>query len=185
MLTTLILTVVVDLMTAVAVGIIMASVLFVARAAEEQLSSARFTFGSSDGIGLSEAEAAILDASMGRIVLFHIEGPLSFASARDISKMLRSSGDTDALVIDLSRVPFVDSSACAALEEVITELGDNGDFVIVFGARPAVLEYLKRTQVLSLLGQDGVADNQYEALTKAEILLATRGSDPTELSTQS
>lgn len=171
MFTTLILTVLVDLMTAVAVGFVMAAVLYVSRTAAEQLSSARFTFGSNDGINLSAEEAAILDAAAGRIVLFHIEGPLSFASARDISRTLRNSGDKDVLAIDLSRVPFVDSSACAALEEVIRALSAIGDKVIIFGARPLVLEYLRKTQVLALLQDGGVADSQLDALRSAQAFL--------------
>lgn len=178
MFTTLALTVLVDLMTAVAVGIVMAAVLYVARTAEEQLSSARFTFGSNDGVNLNEEEAAILDAGKGRIVLFHIEGPLSFASARDISRMLRSSGDKDVLAIDLSRVPFIDSSACAALEEVILALDAAGDKVIIFGARPLVVEYLRKTQVLSLLQDGGVAENQLDALRNAQAFIANNGPDP-------
>lgn len=172
MFTTLLLTVLVDLMTAVAVGIVMASVLFIARTAEEQLASARFTFGASDDVNLSAEEAAILEGSKGSIVLFHIEGPLSFASARDISKMLRGSGDKDVLAIDLSRVPFIDSSACSALEEVIVTLKENGDKVIVFGARPAVVDYLKKTQVLELLQESGLANSQLDALRKAQAFLS-------------
>ena len=172
MFTTLLLTVLVDLMTAVAVGIVMAAVLFVARTAEEQLASARFTFGASDDVNLSDEEAAILESGKGSIVLFHIEGPLSFASARDISRMLRSSGDKDVLAIDLSRVPFIDSSACSALEEVILALKENGDKVIIFGARPAVVDYLKKTQVLELLGESGLASSQLDALRKAQVFLS-------------
>lgn len=171
MFTTLVLTVLVDLMTAVAVGIVMAAVLYVARTAEAQMSSARFAFGSSDGVNLTEQEAAILDAADGRIVLFHVEGPLSFASARDISRMLQNSGDKDVLAIDLSHVPFIDSSACAALEEVIKALHAIGDEVIIFGARPLVMDYLQKTQVLPLLQDGRLADSQLEALQKAQKFL--------------
>jgi len=171
MLTTLLLTVLVDLMTAVAVGIVMAAVLFVARSAEEQLAGARFVFGSSDDANLSPEEAAILEAAAGRIVLFHVEGPLSFASARDLSRLLRSSGDRDVLAIDLSRVPFIDSSACAALEEVIADLRAGEDEVVLFGVRPIVREYLAKTGVLQRLGHDRVVAGQHEALQLARRLL--------------
>lgn len=175
MLATLLLTVLVDLLTGVAVGVVMAAVLFVARSAEEQLASARFVFGSSDDAGLSEDEAAILEAAAGRIVLFHVEGPLSFASARDLSRLLRTSGDRDVLAIDLSRVPFIDSSACAALDEVIMVLRASGDDVLLYGVRPAVQEYLLKTGVLERLGDERVTDTQYEALQLAQRLLQHQG----------
>lgn len=171
MLTTLVITVLVDLMTAVAVGIVMAAVMFVARTAQEQLSNARFTFGSSDDASLTPEEAAILEAAGGRIVLFHVEGPLSFASARDISRLLQRSGNKDVLAIDLTRVPFIDSSACAALEEVIVALQESGNAVLLFGVRPAVLDYLRKTDVLAKLGADKVVASQLEALHKARSAL--------------
>lgn len=126
---------------------------------------------------LNDEEAAILDATKGRIVLFHIEGPLRFTSARDISRMLRNSGDKDVLATDLSRVPFVDSSACAALEEVIRTLSAIGDKVIIFAARPLVLDYLRKTRVLSLLGESGVVGSQLDALRGAQEYLATVTTD--------
>ncbi|UCF75052.1 MAG: SulP family inorganic anion transporter, partial [Betaproteobacteria bacterium] len=138
MLTTLLATVFVDLMTAVAVGIVMAALLFVSRMADAQMESARIAFSPEHATDLSPEEGAILDRAAGRIVLFHVEGPLSFGSARDIARMLQTSPEKDALVIDLSDVPFIDTSASMALEEAILGLRDLNDRVILAGMRPRV-----------------------------------------------
>ena len=167
MLTTLAMTVFVDLMTAVAVGIVMASLLFVSRMADAQMQSAKVAFSSEHASDLAPEEAAILDGAQGRIVLFHIEGPLSFGSARDISRLMQSSTEKDALVVDFSDVPFIDTSASMALEEAIVGLRALGDTVILFGVRDRVRETLGKTGVLKLLDKGQITVSRLEALRAA------------------
>lgn len=171
MFTTLVLTVFVDLMTAVAVGFVMASVLFVARMADAQIGSAKFAFGADQIDDLSEDEKEIFENSNERIVLFHIEGPLSFGSARDISRMMQSDLDKDVLIIDLRSVPFVDSSASSALMEVIERLHEINDRVILFGVRENVITTLRKIGVLQVLGQENIFDTRINALRSARKII--------------
>ena len=168
MLSTLGITVFVDLITAVAVGIIMASLLFVARMADSQVESAKIAFGSDQGIDLNTDESEILDQAQGRIVLFHIEGPLSFGSARDISWLMQQRMEKDALVVDLTDVPFIDSSATAALEEVIERLQECNDAVFLFGVRPRVMAVLGKAGIPALLGKGEICQNRLQALQAAQ-----------------
>lgn len=171
MLSTLLLTVLVDLITAFAVGFIMASVLFVARMAEAQVSSAKFSFGADQIDDLSEEERRILDQNDGRIVLFHLEGPLSFGSAREVARLLQNTIEKDVLAIDLRDVPFIDSSASAALDEVIQRLNDDGDIVLLFGVRERVKNVLRQTGVLNRLGNSNLLDKRIDALIYAEQII--------------
>jgi SulP family sulfate permease len=176
MLTTFAITVFVDLITAVAAGIVMAALLFVSRMAEAQLQSAKMASSSEHAPDLEPEEAAILDRAGGRIVLMHVEGPLSFGCARDISRLMQSSAQKDALVVDLTRVPFIDTSASIALEETILSLKDLGDTVILFGMRPRVAEVLTRTGVMRLLAPDRIVKTRLEALRAAETYVANGGA---------
>ncbi|MBX3651168.1 MAG: SulP family inorganic anion transporter [Burkholderiales bacterium] len=160
-------TVFIDLMTAVAVGVVMAALIFVARTAEVQTDSARIFRGSGETAGLAPEEASILEAAGGRIVLFHVEGPLSFASARDLSRLMQSSETSEALVIDLSDVPFMDTSASMALEEVIIDARSGNDAVILCGVRALVREAMERAGVLRLLGPQQLAATRLQALQLA------------------
>lgn len=160
-------TVFIDLMTAVAVGVVMAALIFVARTAEVQTAGARICRSSGEAADLGTEEAAILDAAGGRIVLFHVEGPLSFASARDLSQLMQSSAGRDALVIDLSDVPFIDTSASMALEEVIMDARSGNDAVILCGLRELVREAMERAGVLRLLGPQQLAGTRLQALQAA------------------
>ena len=177
MLTTLGITVFVDLMTAVAVGIVMASVLFVARMAETQKQSAKFHFGAEQEFNFNDEENTILERAAGKIVVFHVDGPLSFGSARDIARLLKRDLDKDILAIDLSDVPFIDTSASNALEEVIDDLNAIGDRVIIFGASKNVLNTLDKTGVLSRLDSGQIAPDRLTALRSAETYLKTATSN--------
>lgn len=172
MFVTLAITVFVDLMTAVAVGVVMSSLMFVARMADVQMKSASVSHSSDQMAGLASAEAAILDAAGGRIVLFHVEGPLSFGSARDISRLMQSSTHKDALVVDLSDVPFIDTSASMALEEAIVGMREIDDTVILCGMRDLVRDTLARTGVLELLTENQIANTRLQALELARSYIA-------------
>jgi SulP family sulfate permease len=171
MMSTLLLTVLVDLITAFAVGFIMASVLFVARMADAQINNARFAYGADQLENLSFEETEILEHGAGRIVLFHIEGPLSFGSAREVARLLQTTIEKDVLAIDLSDVPFIDSSACAALHEVIQRLDDDGDRVLLFGARDRVNDMLQQTGVVERLGAENLLEHRIDALRMAQSII--------------
>ncbi|MBI2970750.1 MAG: SulP family inorganic anion transporter [Gammaproteobacteria bacterium] len=171
MLTTLALTIVVDLTTAVAVGMVMASVLFVKRMADAQMQSMKLVFDPSHVPDLTAEEADILERARGRIVLFHLEGPMSFGSAKGISRVLHSSKDKDVLIIDLSDVPFIDSSASITLEDVIEDAKGQGDVVILCGLRKNVLEVLTKIGVTRLIPPEMMVMNRSIALKKADDVL--------------
>jgi len=147
--------------------------LFVARMADAQVSSARFAFGADQLDDLDDEEAGILQQGNGRIVLFHVEGPLSFGSAREVARLLQSTIEKDVLAIDLHDVPFIDSSAAAALDDVILRLTDEGDRVLLFGARAAVRATLQQTGVLTRLGPDNLLPARIDALRLARSVIDT------------
>lgn len=172
MLTTLALTVAIDLVTAVAAGMVMASVLFVKRMADTQMQSMKLVFDPAHAQDLSPAESGILERADGRIVLFHLEGPMSFGSAKDVTRVLASSTNQEVLVIDLSDVPFIDSSASIALEEAIQGAHADGDHVVLCGLRPKVREVLGKIGVTALIPSGGITETRLDALRRAEALLA-------------
>ena len=178
MLVTLLLTVLVDLITAVAVGFVMASVLYVAQAAESQLRNARILYGADDIDDLTPQERDLMEQCEGHLILFHVEGPLSFGSARDVAKLMQSDVQKDILAIDMRNVPFIDSSACAAIAEVISRLHEDGDSILLFGVRDAVRSMLEQSGVLRQLGDSSLWPSRIEAL-KAALSIIERNT-PTQ-----
>ena len=69
------------------------------------------------------------------------------------------------------KVPFIDSSAAASLEEVTENLTMSGDHVVIYGANQRVLDTLKKTDVYKALGNDQIVSGRQEALLVAQKLI--------------
>lgn len=166
MLVVLGLTVFVDLIVAVGVGMFLASLLFVKTMADLQNESIRAITGETEDSPLSDEARAILRASGGRLLLFHLEGPMSFGVAKGMGRGFSVADKFEATVFDLTDVPLIDSSAALALEFAVRHARDQGRPAFLAGARPAVDRILQRLGVYEYL-----PDNQRFA-TRAEALKA-------------
>lgn len=173
MLTTFVLTVLVDLITAVAMGTIMASLLFVKRMADAQAASMKLIGGSGDWHELTKEEADILERADGRILLFHIEGPMSFGSTKNIVKLLTADREQGALIIDFSDVPFIDSTASLAIEEAILKANSDNDYVILCGMRESVEKILRQIGATKLIPENQITQTRLQAFQLSEQILKT------------
>ena len=171
MLTTLVLTVLVDLVTAVAIGTIMGSMLFVKRMANNQAESMKVVVGAGDWHALSEEEASLFDRANGHVVLFHIEGPMSFGSTKDIVQLLTADREQDVLILDFTDVTFIDSSASLAIEEAILQAKDANDSVILCGMSESVEKTIRRIGVDKLLSEKHIISTRLQALQLSEEVL--------------
>ena len=171
MLVVLLLTVLVDLITAVAVGVVLASLLFVKRMSDLQLANIRAITGASDGPDLSEAERAALEAGGGRVILYHLSGPFSFGAAKGMARRLGAFDEYDALVLDLREVPFLDSSASLGLEDAIKQAEGRNKQVFLVGVRQEVASTLRRLGVLKLLPESHYHVSRLEALRQAAAMV--------------
>lgn len=114
------LTVFVDLITAVALGVVLGALAFVKRLADEQL--ARVDVASADDATDPE-EKAILEQAKGSILLFDFFGPLSFGAAADLGHQVREKTreGASAIVLDFSSASHFDVSAARAVETIAND----------------------------------------------------------------
>ena len=174
MLTVWFITVFVDLITAVAIGMIMASFLFMQRMTELQLDSIT-TITTPDGESpLAEEEADILKASKGRILLYHISGPMSFGAAKGMARRLASFDEYDVLVLDLSDVPQIDFTSVRALEDMLHDAWDSGREAFLAGCRKPVCDMLMKQGVIDKFNSDRLKKTRLEALEDALQLIRQR-----------
>jgi len=125
------LTVFVDLITAVAVGVVMAALAFVKKLADDQLAAV----GETQPRSTSEQEKHILKEANGRITMFDFGGPLSFGAAADLGHQVkeRVKGETRAVVLDFTRVPFIDVSAARAVATISCDTQKAGKLLYITG----------------------------------------------------
>ncbi|MFP4645001.1 MAG: SulP family inorganic anion transporter [Spirochaetales bacterium] len=171
----LLLTVLVDLIVAVGVGVFIANVLEIERLSN--LPSTRVTSidAAGDPVLLSEEEREILNKHEGNIILFHLSGPMIFgvaqAIARESAAMSRSAR---VLVLDLENVSVLGTTIGLALENVIRETLSNGKPVIVCAHEQSIVEKFGKLGLFA----DGVTlvDTRIDALRSAERLIGENAS---------
>ncbi len=164
----LFLTVFVDLITAVIVGVVLGALAFVKQIADEQVKD----FENSEFESLTQAEQKMIEKSEGRILFFSFSGPLSFGAAADLvhRARMKAKAHTCALVLDFSAIPYIDVSAAKALESIIVDAQYSGQDVYTVGIKPKVLATLKG------LSSNINFDKKHNFLTRPEALEAAEGN---------
>lgn len=169
----LFLTVFVDLITAVAVGVFFANLLTIKGLSELQAKQVKAIVSPSDE-SLDEEEQDLLEQAKGRLMLFAISGPMSFGSAKAISQQITMVNDYDVLILDLSNVPRLGVTASLAIETMVLEANQNRRDVFLVGAHGRVLERLDRMEVLAALTREKVFESRVEALRQGVALIDTK-----------
>lgn len=168
LLLTFFLTVFVDLVVAVNVGVIIAALLFMRRMADavnvEQQVEGLPTPGGTD---------AAAHSTQNGVVIYSIEGPFFFGAAEKLERALvHIQRPATTLVLRMGNVPFVDATGIFALEEMITDFRRHGAAVLLVEVRPNVRYKLERGGVIEHVGEDNVIDTLEEALSRAKELQA-------------
>ena len=174
-------TVLADLIMAVAVGLVLASVLFVKQMASLELMNLRVITDRTKESSLTEEEAAVLGRYEGQIILIHIDGPMSFGSAKDMVRRLEGlSGWSSfrAVVLDLSDVPAIDGTAALAVEDMIRMAQAHHQHLVLVGMQPVVTKVLAGLGVLQLLPPDHHHARRLDALRHAAQLVAPTSEQP-------
>ncbi len=127
------LTVLLDMVVAISVGVVLAALLFMHRMAK--VSQVRL-------LAAGDAGAPVDLPSDVRV--YSIAGPLFFGAAeRAVETLRRYDRGMRSLILDLSAVPTIDITGLVALEGVIDELNGGGIYVVLSGAQRNVLGALR------------------------------------------
>ncbi len=144
-------TVVVDLITAVGVGVVLASLLFVKEMADLQLANMTVITDVHEESPLTEEEAAVMERNVGKIVLIHVDGPMSFGSAKNMVRRLETAPGLRSFtscVLDLSDVPVIDGTAALAIDDMLRIIRAHKQHLFFVGMQPHVTEALEGFGVL-------------------------------------
>lgn len=169
-------TVLADLIMAVAVGLVLASVLFVKRMADLELMNLRVITGQAGASSLTDEEAEVLGRHEGQIILIHIDGPMSFGSAKDMVRRLEGVSRWSSyrvVVLDLSDVPAIDGTAALAVEDMIRMAQAHHQHLVLVGMQPVVTKVLEGLGVLQLLPPDRHHARRLDALRHAAQLTSS------------
>jgi SulP family sulfate permease len=128
LLTCFLLTVFFDMVVAVSVGFVLAAILFMRRMAE--ITESKLVIDNTE-------EHRLVDTPKG-VSLYEVNGPLFFGAAQRAMEVLHAS-HSDAfhvMILHLGKVPVIDATGFAALENAIEGLVKRGRTVIIAGPLP-------------------------------------------------
>jgi SulP family sulfate permease len=147
MVVTLLLTVFTDLVLAVEVGVALAMVNFLRRMASS--------------VEVRQVEGHELEAcpdhdgSSGLpdgVLVYTIEGPFFFGAIEQFeAALMHTHTEPDTLVLNLSRVPFIDLTGLASLREVIETLARRDVDVVICGANQQVARRLEHDGIAAMM----------------------------------
>jgi sulfate permease, SulP family len=169
LLMTFFLTVFVDLVVAVNVGVIFAALFFMRRMADSVNVEQHIEKLPDSGTPGSPGSPAIADNS--GVLIYSIEGPFFFGAAEKLERSLEHiHRATTTLILRMGNVPFVDATGIFAIEEIITDFKRHGATVLLVEVRPNVRYKLERGGVIAHVGPENVIDTLAQAMLRAREL---------------
>jgi len=163
----LLLTVFVDLIVAVGIGVFIANILTINQLSEMQASGVKLISDFDDDAKLSDEQKWLLDKGKGRVLLFCLSGPMIFGLSKAIAREHNAMKEADALVVDLSEVPSMGVTASLAIENVIRDAHDKGLEVYVVGASEKIQRRLQKLGLFDLIHPEHVMNDRTAALQHA------------------
>ncbi len=163
----LFLTVFVDLIVAVGVGVFIANILTIERLSEMQSSDVKLISDTDDDVRLTDEQKQLLDKGQGRVLLFCLSGPMIFGLSKAIAREHNAMKDADALVVDLTEVPSMGVTASLAIENVIRDATDRGLQVYIVGASEKIQRRLQKLGLFDLIQSEQILRDRTTALQHA------------------
>ncbi|UXY15940.1 SulP family inorganic anion transporter [Chitiniphilus purpureus] len=176
LLTTFCLTVFADLVVAVNIGVILATLHFLRRMA----SSVEVRAASGEALDQDLAAEGLVTPPPG-VLVYTIDGPFFFGAVENFERALANTHtDPRILIIRLRWVPFIDITALQTLEGVIDELHSRGVRVMLSGANDRVQGKLERAGIIERIGASHNFKTFDAALARCNALLRQDPAPATE-----
>ena len=169
------LTVLVDLIAAVGIGVFVANVLTIDRMSALQSKKVKTISTADDDVELTQEEQFLLDQASGKVLLFQLAGPMIFGVAKAISREHNAIGNCKAVVFDLSEVSHLGVTAAIALENAVKEAMEVGRRVFLVGATGSTENRLRKLKLLERLPQSHISTDRLSALRLAVEGLSANG----------
>ncbi len=172
-----VLTVFVDLIIAVGVGVAMASMLFAKRLADAKLSEV----GTLDALAeLHKVSEHLPQDVRESTFTYQFNGPLFFGEAKNLMAVVDKLMQARYIILRFYNVPLVDQTGAYALEHAVERWEDRGIKVLFVGMQPHVRQALEATGALHKIGMENSFDQFEEAIEAIDAFEAKRiaGNSP-------
>ena len=174
MLTTFLLTVFIDLVVAVEIGVVLAALLFIRRMSEisnvsaitGELAGDKNEVDDPDSIGKRNVPADV--------VVFEVQGPFFFGAVdgfRDVVMKFSSKG-VNTVILRMRMVPAIDATGLTVLADFVQQCQKDKINVVLSGVQPESqpMKAFKNFGLIETLGQDNICPHIDNALARAKFL---------------
>jgi SulP family sulfate permease len=166
----LFLTVFVNLIEAVSIGVVLACVLFMKKWSDlAELGTSMKALGAkTEGMGENEEEPWEDEKSLyfeyrNRIYIKHMFGPMFFGFTSKFQELIKElDPNVKVLIIRMDRVPYIDQSGVYAMEESIIHLHALDVVVVITGINSQPLDMMQKINLIPALVPEGCLFKKFE-----------------------
>jgi SulP family sulfate permease len=164
----MLLTVFVDLIAAVGLGVFISNIIIIEKLSRVQARQVKAISDADDNdVPLTKNERAILDQANGKVLFFYLSGPMIFSVSKAISRQHSSISDYQAMILDLSDVPMFDVTVGIALENAIKDAKEVNCEVFLLCPNERTRHQLEKFNILNLISNNKDFSSREKALQAA------------------
>nr|WP_216652843.1 SulP family inorganic anion transporter [Vibrio aestuarianus] len=164
----MLLTVFVDLIVAVGLGVFISNILIIERLSREQARQVKaISDADENDVPLTDSERSLLEKANGKVLFFYLSGPMIFSVSKAISRQHNHISDYEAMILDLTDVPMIDVTVGLALENAIRDALDAKCVVYLLCPNIQTKQQLEKFHILDLVPSEQTYSFRYEALNAA------------------
>ncbi|XHY19741.1 Bicarbonate transporter BicA [Vibrio sp. NH-UV-68] len=164
----MLLTVFVDLIAAVGLGVFISNIIIIERLSREQARQVKAISDADDNdVPLTDSERSLLDKANGKVLFFYLSGPMIFSVSKAISRQHSRISDYEVMILDLTDVPMIDVTVGLALENAIKDAQDANCQVYLLCPNETTRQQLEKFHVIDLISSHNSFKFRYEALNAA------------------
>ena len=153
-----------DLVTAIGVGLVIASLLFMKRMADvAEVSGWRYL---EDEKEIADGDHVDLKPVPRHVSVFEINGPMFFGAADKISKVVLEDGKR-VLILRMRSVPAMDSTALKSLHKLYENLKKKNAVLVLSHVNQQPMSIMEKAGFADLVGRENFAGNIDDALLRA------------------
>ena len=161
----LLLTVFVDLILAVGIGLFIANIVTIDKLSYAQRDGIKTITDTDDELRLTPEEKTVFNRLKNKLLMVYLSGPMMFGLSRALSRQHRILARYKYVVMDLSDVSFIDDTIALTIENAISDAMDAKVTLLLVHPSGEVGDKLARLGVIDLLPQNQIFDTRSQAFT--------------------
>lgn len=165
------LTVFVDLIVAVGLGVFISNIIIIEKLSREQARKVKAISDSDNDVPLTPSEREMLNNANGKVLFFYLSGPMIFSVSKAISRQHSSIADYQVMILDLSDVPMIDVTVGLALENAIKDAQDANCEVFLLCPSTRTRQQLEKFSILNLIAPGNECSSREQSLQAALLFL--------------